>query len=80
MMTSLPVYDDVTSGLPRSHVGRAKLEPKLGPRPQNTLSTRPSHVRHSDWSKLDLLQSDWLRRIPFPYTTLAKQKVSFVFR
>ena len=57
-------------------LGRAGLVPilpKLGPRPPETTCTVKLvtwyKIRPSDWSIQKMLQSDWLVRIPPPYTT-----------
>ena len=73
--TSLPVSlvisgdvisGDVISAQPRFHADRARLGPKLGPRPPKYPNGQACHVtqiRLSDWSKLPILRSDWLVRI-----------------
>ena len=83
-------FDDVISGGLVFMLGRAGLVPilpKLGPRPPET--TRAVKwvtwykMRPSDWSIQKMLQSDWLVRIPPPYTTLrvryhtVKQSLNF---
>ena len=53
---------DVISAQPRCQVGRAGLGPKLGPRPQKLPPGQNCHVtqiRLSDWSKFEILRSDW---------------------
>ena len=54
-------------------LGRAGLVPKLGPRPPKTTHAVKwvtwYKMRPSDWSIQKMLQSDWLVRIPPPYTT-----------
>ena len=53
---------DVISAQPRSQVDRAGLGPKLGPRPPKYPPGQTCHVTHirlSDWSKLEILRSDW---------------------
>ena len=79
-MTSLPVWWRHVR-LPwrhfrwtQSHVGRAGLDP-IQTRSQtskNTDALKPVtwyKIRPSDWSIQKILQSDWLGRIPPPYTT-----------
>ena len=70
--TSLPVSvvisadvisADVISAQPRFHADRARLGPTLGPRPQKYPPGQTCHVtyiRLSDWSKFEILRSDWL--------------------
>ena len=57
-------------------LGRAGLVPKLGPRPPETTHAVKwvtwYKMRPSDWSIQKMLQSDWLVRIPPPYTTNAE--------
>ena len=57
---------DVISAQPRSHADRAGLGPTLGPRPPKYPLGQACHVTHirlSDWSKFQILCSDWLVRI-----------------
>ena len=63
-------------------LGRAGLVPilpKLGPRPPETTCAVKLvtwyKIRPSDWSIQKMLQSDWLVRIPPPYTTLVNKGI-----
>ena len=66
-------FDDVTSGCLVFMLGRAGLVPKT--RSQTFRITYAVKlvtwykIRPSDWSIQKILQSDWLVRIPPPYTT-----------
>ena len=66
-------FDDVTSGSLVFMFGRADPVPQT--RSQTSRNTRAVKlvtwykIRPSDWSIQKILQSDWLVRIPPPYTT-----------
>ena len=63
---------DVISAQPRCQVDRVGLDPNSVPVPHFLPHGQACHVtqiRLSDWSKFEILPSDWLVPQPLPYSS-----------